>query len=162
MVRGWLMAGAVLLIAMAAGCGKSPMDDAPRAKPSDIGLPEKWPMGVTSYAAGQIFVVKEEFEGETRLFALESKVPYAGASLVKYDPQRKVFYDKGRVRTYTLEGIALHTMPVGPNKGQKAPPLRRKRVELDRKTGHVLLYQYGMVLPKDYSNPKKLAYVVVP
>ena len=162
MVRGWLMAGAVLLIALAAGCGRSPIDEAPRAKPSDIGTPDKWPMGATEHAGGQIFIVKAEFEGETRLLAVSAKVAVADTGLVKYDPKNKFFYDKGRVRTYALDGTARHTVLEGPNKGGPAPPLRRRRVELDRKTGHVLLYQYGALDVKDYDNPKKLAYIVVP
>lgn len=160
MVRGWLVVGVIVVIALAVGCRETALDTAPKVKPSNIGAPEKWPMGVKTYANGRIYIVKMDVEGETRLWAIDAKVPIAAGTLVKYDAGQKIFYDKGRKRTYDADGTARHTVPSGPMKGGPAPPLRRREVRLDRKTGNVLLYQYRSLALEDYDNLKAGAYVL--
>ncbi len=153
-----------LLLCVAAGCGgsgKSALENAESAKPVDIGAPDQWPVGAKQYDS-TIWIVKEDIDGEMRMWALATTAPAPATGLTKYDPEEEVFYDKGRERTWRLDGTAIHTLLKGTRKGEEAPGMRRKVVELDRKTGHVMLYKFKSVAPRSIEDPDEGAYVVVP
>lgn len=162
MGRSFMLAGMIVVVAFAMGCGgrDKPLDTTERAKPTDIGTPDQWPMGTELYK-NRIWIVKQDVGGETRMWAIESSVPYFAQSL-QFNTKTQVFYGKGRKRRYDINGIALHTVLTGPKKGGDAPDLRRKKLELDRETGHILLYMFGMVPQEEWEERNSGGYIAVP
>ena len=158
----FLLAGMVVVLAFAMGCGggDDPLDRAEKVKPTDIGTPDEWPVGAT-LCNNRIWIVKQEVDGEMRMWAIDSSVPNF-ADAVQFAPETQVFHDKGRKRRYDMSGTALHSVLTGPKKGGDAPDLWRKKLELDRETGHILLSMFGMVQQEDWENSKSGGYIAVP
>ncbi|MHC4712397.1 MAG: hypothetical protein ACYTAN_03870 [Planctomycetota bacterium] len=164
MVRRLPILVVVLSLCIAAGCGgksKSVLETQDGAKPADIGAPDEWSVGAEQFDS-TVWIVKQEVDGEMRMWALATVVPGIKKDLTKFDPDEEVFYEKGRRRTWRMDGTAIHTIPKGERQGEEAQGLARKVVELDRKTGHVLLYKFKAVMVKDLEDPDEGAYVVVP
>ena len=158
----------VLTMAMASalfGCGGGEggkyTDNAPAAKPVDLGDPAQIATGVTPYGT-TAFIVKAQVGGETRLYVLVNRVPGPGGGLIQYSPTEKIFFDSNREHRYDISGEAQHTIPKGPNAGQPGLPMDRLRVELDPNNGHVLLSQGARISKENRTNLEKKAYVVVP
>ena len=164
MIRRLIYLVIILGVSAAFGCGgrESALDKASGSKPTDLGVPGDWPMGAKMYGT-RTWIVKDDSSGETRMWALEAGVPGSvSTEITKYDSNQHIFYEKGRIRRYNLDGTAIHTILMGPKKGETAPSLRRKRIMLDKETGHVQVILYGGVEPQDWDNEKKGGQIVVP
>jgi hypothetical protein len=155
----------VVAAAALSGCGRGEggkyTDTAPAAKLVDLGDPAQIAMGATAYGS-TAFIVKAQVGGETRLYVLSNRVPGPEPNVIQYSPTEKTFFDAKHKHRYDISGEALHTIPKGPNAGQPGLPMDRLRVELDPKTGHVLLSTSSKIGKENRASLEKKAYVVVP
>ena len=160
-----VLAVLICVIAVAAlGCGGKPdyLKNAKVAAPVDIGAPSKFPLGATLLPDGNYWVVKAEEDGETRLWVLGNRMPIPGGGEVQFDPEKKIFYSRGRKYRYDIHGNSLRTVPKGPNKGKPGLPLKLRVVEIDPATGDVMLSKFKKVPEESRNDPSAGAYVVVP
>ena len=164
MGRRLILVTLTVTLMAAIGCGGGTPDairNAPAAKPVNIGNPGSFGMGVTPYLTTH-FIVKEQFDGETRMYALASGVPGGKAKALAYHPDAKMFVEEGSFRRYDINGKALHKIAKGPKKGEIAAPMDRFKVTLDPKTGSLLLEEYTVLDMEFRDNKDQGAYVVVP
>lgn len=154
----------VLCVAVAAVCiGCSGPDMSKTVHPpTDIGDPDDYDMGVTDLGQRN-WLVKQDVDGETRIWVLSGVVPaLAESEFLKYDKGMKIFHDNGRRRKYNLDGIALHSILRGSRKGEEAPALTFKKIELEEGTGSLLLHRASIIRDAaDKKDPSKGGYVVV-
>lgn len=161
MARGLLCVALIMSLCIAVGCGsrQSALDDREGAKPVDIGSPADWPVGATMYETST-WIVKQDVDGEMRLWALDIRAPGMKQESTKFEPDEGIFYTKGRERSWNADGSAIHTLSRGTRAGEEGNPMRRRFVAIDKKTGHVLLYRFRSVEKTEVDDMDEGAYVL--
>jgi len=163
------MAVVLMILAVAGwalGCGGSEsLENAPEAKPTDIGDPSQYSVGAVKVGAGTHWVAVADASGTKQLRVFVNRVNALDKTDValglEYDPQAQQFYSKGREYTYNLDGAATWKQKKGPNVGQTGPRMIQRPVEIDSATGKARYYGY-QTLKREERGTEGKDYIVVP